>query len=127
MNSSTAAAGDVPAVFALGDSFVDTGNNNYVVTIAKSNFPPYGRDFPGETPTGRFSNGRLIPDFLAKTLGVKNLLPPYKDPTLKLEDLRTGVSFGSAGAGYDPLTSGQRVMRKRQIVFCLKIIILALL
>ncbi|CAI0629441.1 unnamed protein product, partial [Linum tenue] len=107
-SSSTAAAGDVPAVFALGDSFVDTGNNNYVVTIAKSNFPPYGRDFPGETPTGRFSNGRLIPDFLAKTLGVKNLLPPYKDPTLKLEDLRTGVSFGSAGAGYDPLTSGQR-------------------
>ncbi|CAI0388841.1 unnamed protein product [Linum tenue] len=108
-NVTAAASGAVPAaVFTFGDSLVDTGNNNYVVTIAKSNFPPYGRDFPGGKPTGRFSNGRLFPDFIAETLGVKNLLPAYKDPTLQMKDLLTGVSFGSAGAGYDPLTSQQR-------------------
>ncbi|CAI0388839.1 unnamed protein product [Linum tenue] len=71
-NVTAAASGAVPAaVFTFGDSLVDTGNNNYVVTIAKSNFPPYGRDFPGGKPTGRFSNGRLFPDFI----GTKYDLP----------------------------------------------------
>lgn len=38
-------------------------------------------------------------------LGVKDVLPPYLDPNLKIEDLRTGVNFASGGGGYDPLTS----------------------
>lgn len=54
----------VPAVFMFGDSIVDTGNNNDLITIVKSNFPPYGRDFPGEVPTGRFSNGKIPSDFV---------------------------------------------------------------
>lgn len=53
----------VPALFIFGDSVVDVGNNNYIYTIVKSNFPPYGRDFIGHTPTGRFSNGKLATDF----------------------------------------------------------------
>jgi hypothetical protein len=36
---------------------------------------------------------------------VKKLLPAYLDPNLQLQDLLTGVSFASGGAGYDPLTS----------------------
>ncbi|CAI0542694.1 unnamed protein product [Linum tenue] len=94
-----AADAAVPAVFIFGDSLVDTGNNNYIVSVAKSDFPPYGRDFPGGTATGRFGNGRILPDFIGEIFGVKNLLPPYKDPTLQMQDLLTGVSFGSAGAG----------------------------
>lgn len=54
----------VPAVFMFGDSIVDTGNNNDLITIVKSNFPPYGRDFPGGVPTGRFSNGKIPSDFV---------------------------------------------------------------
>ena len=54
----------VPAIFAFGDSIVDTGNNNYLKTLAKCNFPPYGKDFMGGIPTGRFSNGRILTDFL---------------------------------------------------------------
>ncbi|KAK4481406.1 hypothetical protein RD792_012296 [Penstemon davidsonii] len=38
-------------------------------------------------------------------LGIKPLLPPYLDPTLKAEDLITGVNFASGGAEYDPITS----------------------
>ncbi|CAL1398168.1 unnamed protein product [Linum trigynum] len=95
----------VAAVFVFGDSLVDTGNNNYIPTIAKSNFPPYGRDFPGKRPTGRFSNGRGVSDFIAEILGVKELLPPYLDPNLELQQLLTGVCFASSGAGYDPRTS----------------------
>ncbi|GLT44538.1 hypothetical protein SLA2020_184260 [Shorea laevis] len=96
----------VPAIFVFGDSVVDAGNNNNLIaTVAKCNFPPYGRDFPGGKPTGRFSNGKILNDFAAELLGIKELLPAYLDPTLQLQDLLTGVSFASGGAGYDPLTS----------------------
>lgn len=53
-----------PALILFGDSIVDTGNNNYIETIAKSNFLPYGRDFENGIPTGRFSNGKIPSDFL---------------------------------------------------------------
>lgn len=54
----------VPAVFVFGDSIVDTGNNNHIETIVKVNFPPYGRNFFGGKPTGRFSNGKVPSDFI---------------------------------------------------------------
>lgn len=43
--------------------------------------------------------------FSASKFGVKKILPAYLDPNLQLQDLLTGVSFASGGAGYDPLTS----------------------
>nr|DAD46757.1 TPA_asm: hypothetical protein HUJ06_016694 [Nelumbo nucifera] len=95
----------VPALLVFGDSIMDTGNNNYIVSLAKCNFSPYGRDFVGGIPTGRFSNGKVPSDFLAEGFGVKELLPPYLDPDLQTQDLITGVNFASGGAGYDPLTS----------------------
>ncbi|KAK9948366.1 hypothetical protein M0R45_003947 [Rubus argutus] len=93
-----------PAVFTLGDSILDTGNNDYIISITKSDFPPYGRDFMGGRPTGRFSNGRVPSDFIAERFGVKKILPAYLDPSLQLEDILTGVCFASGGSGYDPLT-----------------------
>lgn len=54
------------AMFVFGDSTVDPGNNNYLQTPFKSNFPPYGQDFVNHIPTGRFSNGRLVTDFAGK-------------------------------------------------------------
>ncbi|KAK2972889.1 hypothetical protein RJ640_030006 [Escallonia rubra] len=92
------------AIFIFGDSTVDPGNNNYIATIFKSNFQPYGRDFVNHTPTGRFTNGRLATDFIASYAGVKDYVPPYLDPSLSMEELMTGVSFASAGSGFDPLT-----------------------
>ncbi|KAK4481400.1 hypothetical protein RD792_012290 [Penstemon davidsonii] len=94
-----------PAIFFFGDSLVDTGNNNYISTIANANYPPYGKDFTGGKPTGRFSNGKVPSDLFVEELGIKPVLPPYLDPTLKAEDLITGVNFASGGAGYDPMTS----------------------
>ncbi|XP_075074712.1 GDSL esterase/lipase EXL3-like [Nicotiana tabacum] len=38
-------------------------------------------------------------------LGIKELLPPYLDPTLQAKDLITGVCFASAASGYDPQTN----------------------
>ncbi|KAL3741772.1 hypothetical protein ACJRO7_017271 [Eucalyptus globulus] len=92
------------AFLVFGDSTVDPGNNNHLNTVFKSNFPPYGRDFTNRVPTGRFSNGRLVSDFMASYVGVKDDVPAYFAPNLNFEDLKTGVSFASAGSGYDPLT-----------------------
>lgn len=93
------------SILIFGDSTVDTGNNNFVNTYLKANFAPYGRDFPGHIPTGRFSNGKLIPDFVASFLGIKQTVPPSEDPKLTNDDIRTGVSFASAGSGYDDMTT----------------------
>ncbi|TVU10215.1 hypothetical protein EJB05_43728 [Eragrostis curvula] len=95
----------VPAILVFGDSIVDTGNNNAVLTLTRSDFSPYGKDLNGGVPTGRFSNGRIPPDFLASLLGLKDLVPAYLGTDLTDEDLLTGVSFASGGTGYDPLTS----------------------
>ncbi|KAK7280767.1 hypothetical protein RJT34_25834 [Clitoria ternatea] len=96
----------VPAVLVFGDSIVDTGNNNNnYLTTAKCNFPPYGKDFMGGIPTGRFSNGKVPSDLIVEELGIKEYLPAYLDPHLKPSELSTGVNFASGGAGYDPLTS----------------------
>ncbi|KAF3664585.1 GDSL esterase/lipase [Capsicum annuum] len=95
----------VSAIFVFGDSTVDPGNNNYISTLAKCNFPPYGQDFVNHIPTGRFSNGRLVTDYLASYVGIKDFVPPYLDPSLSLDELMTGVSFASGSSGFDPLTA----------------------
>lgn len=59
-------AHQVPCFFIFGDSQSDNGNNNPLVTKAKANYPPYGIDFPNAIPTGRFTNGRNIPDCIGE-------------------------------------------------------------
>lgn len=56
----------VSAIYVFGDSIVDTGNNDYIKTYSKCNFPPYGVDFINNRSTGRFSNGKVITDFFCK-------------------------------------------------------------
>lgn len=53
-----------PAIFAFGDSILDTGNNDYISTLIKANFLPYGMNFPDGVPTGRFCNGKIPSDFI---------------------------------------------------------------
>jgi hypothetical protein len=53
------------AFFVFGDSLVDNGNNNYLMTTARADSPPYGIDYPTHRPTGRFSNGKNIPDIIS--------------------------------------------------------------
>ncbi|XP_023512753.1 GDSL esterase/lipase 1-like [Cucurbita pepo subsp. pepo] len=83
--------------FIFGDSYVDAGNNNYINTTGDflANYPPYGETF-FPTPTGRFSDGRIIPDFLAEYANLP-LIQPYLDPTNNL--YLNGVNFASGGGG----------------------------
>ncbi|BAS77382.1 GDSL esterase/lipase At2g04570 [Oryza sativa Japonica Group] len=112
-----AAAGKskVAAIIVFGDSTVDTGNNNYLSTLVRSDFAPYGRDLQlagagvsgggNGRPTGRFSNGRLAVDFISEAFGLPPLVPAYLDPAVNMSSLGAGACFASAGAGYDNATS----------------------
>ncbi|GMJ11254.1 CUTIN SYNTHASE2 [Hibiscus trionum] len=86
------------AFFVFGDSLVDNGNNNYLATTARADSPPYGIDTPSRRPTGRFSNGKNIPDFISDALGSEPTLP-YLSPELKGDKLLVGANFASAGIG----------------------------
>ncbi|KAF5732090.1 GDSL esterase/lipase 5 [Tripterygium wilfordii] len=84
-------------LFIFGDSFLDCGNNNYIntTTLDQANFWPYGETY-FRFPTGRFSDGRLISDFIAQYANLP-LIPPYLQPGL--DQYHSGVNFASAGAG----------------------------
>ena len=56
------------AFFVFGDSLVDNGNNNYLATTARADYPPYGIDYPTHRPTGRFSNGFNLPDIISELI-----------------------------------------------------------
>ncbi|KAM6585453.1 hypothetical protein CsatB_012455 [Cannabis sativa] len=85
------------AFFIFGDSFLDAGNNNYIntTTLDQANFWPYGETY-FKFPTGRFSDGRLISDFIAEYANLP-LIPPFLQPGFR--HYYKGVNFASSGAG----------------------------
>ncbi|XP_047309469.1 GDSL esterase/lipase At3g48460-like [Impatiens glandulifera] len=83
-------------IYAFGDSYTDTGNTDS--STAPSGFnhvssPPYGMTF-FHRPTNRYSDGRLMIDFVAEYLSLP-LLPPYRDAKA---DKSHGVNFAVAGS-----------------------------
>ncbi|MFS7937441.1 putative triacylglycerol lipase [Helianthus anomalus] len=84
--------------FVFGDSLVDNGNNNFLITGARADMPPYGIDSPDHSPTGRFSNGLNIPDVISEYIGSEPTLP-YLNPQLTGQKLLIGANFASAGVG----------------------------
>ncbi|TYI67561.1 hypothetical protein E1A91_D08G026400v1 [Gossypium mustelinum] len=116
----------VPCHFIFGDSLSDNGNNNNLVTLAKVNYSPYGIDFP-RGPTGRFSNGKNLQDFIAENLGFTSFMPPFAES--QGENILNGVNYASGAAGIRNETGqhlGDRISLNRQIQNH-KIIILRLL
>jgi hypothetical protein len=99
LGSGSGSAAALPrAFFVFGDSLVDNGNNNYLMTTARADAPPYGIDFPTHMATGRFSNGLNIPDIISEHLGSQPALP-YLSPDLRGAQLLVGANFASAGVG----------------------------
>ncbi|KAF5466287.1 hypothetical protein F2P56_016228 [Juglans regia] len=84
------------ALFVFGDSLFDAGNNNYINVTAesKANFEPYGMT-TFKYPNGRFSDGRIAPDYIAEYAKLP-YIAPYLHPGYHL--FVNGANFASAGA-----------------------------
>lgn len=84
-------------IYSFGDSFTDTGNTisatgpnafTYVSNL------PYGRTF-FHHPTNRYSDGRLVIDFVAQSLSLP-FLPPYLKKNVS--NTSYGINFAVAGS-----------------------------
>jgi phospholipase/lecithinase/hemolysin len=113
VTATAAAKASVPCMYVFGDSLVDNGNNNNMLSLARANYRPYGVDFH-EGPPGRFTNGRTMVDFLSEMLGIRPpLLPPYA--TAAPADLPRGVNFASGASGIRPETGNNLVSSQYHI------------
>lgn len=94
---SLSAAAPFKKIYAFGDSFTDTGNTKSI--SGPSGFghvsnSPYGTTF-FHRPTNRYSDGRLVIDFVAEALSLP-FLPPYMK--IKGNASSHGVNFAVAGS-----------------------------
>ncbi|XP_040375237.1 GDSL esterase/lipase At4g16230 isoform X2 [Rosa chinensis] len=91
-------AKETPANFVFGDSLVEVGNNNYIPSLSKADYPPNGIDFG--KPTGRYTNARTVIDIIGQSaLGLKEFTPPYLAPTTAGPVILRGVNYASGGGG----------------------------
>ncbi|PWA99797.1 Lipase, GDSL [Artemisia annua] len=82
-------------VYVFGDSYTDVGNTNGSTgphTFRHVMSLPYGRTF-FHHPTGRYSDGRMVIDFVAESLNLP-YFPPYLN---KSADTTHGVNFAVGG------------------------------
>ncbi|KAK1575332.1 hypothetical protein Q3G72_004552 [Acer saccharum] len=95
------------ALFIIGDSLYDPGNNNFlnVTSSMKANYPPFGETF-FKYPTGRVCDGRIIPDFIALHANL-SLWRPYLEPGK--HQFLNGANFASNGAPVLPYNNPQAV------------------
>ncbi|WOL11808.1 hypothetical protein Cni_G20572 [Canna indica] len=91
------AVGCYTSIFSFGDSIVDTGNAMHSGSVPETiSRLPYGQTYFGRA-TGRFSDGRLVVDFIGpQALGLPLLRPYLAGGTA--EDFLYGANFAFAGA-----------------------------
>ncbi|CAN6173645.1 unnamed protein product [Urochloa humidicola] len=114
----------VPAMYVFGDSILDVGNDNYLpgADVPRANMPYYGVDFPGgPRPTGRWSNGYNVADFIAKAMGFRRSPPAYLSLTRRSSRLVVrglgGVNYASGGAGIlDSTFAGKNIPLSKQVL-----------
>ncbi|CAK9188342.1 unnamed protein product [Ilex paraguariensis] len=82
-------------LFVFGDSYVDTGNTPKF--LANSWKEPYGITFPGK-PSGRFSDGHILTDYIASFLGIGSPLP-YQSWKSGGKSIQDGINFAHGGSG----------------------------
>nr|GLL20733.1 GDSL esterase/lipase At5g03610-like isoform X2 [Ipomoea trifida] len=90
-------------LFVFGDSYADTGNTPPIDGFECWK-EPYGITFPGK-PSGRFSDGRVLTDFIAEYLGIRSPVP-YREWKLGLNLQKYGMNFAYGGTGVFNTTNG---------------------
>uniref|UniRef100_A0A7N0VFE2 GDSL esterase/lipase 6 n=1 Tax=Kalanchoe fedtschenkoi TaxID=63787 RepID=A0A7N0VFE2_KALFE len=99
-----ASGSHIQAIFTFGDSIMDAGNNHFIKNCsAQADFPPYGSSY-FHKPTGRFTNGRTVPDFISQFLRI-TIQKPFLQVQLEAANdtngayPSNGINFASAGSG----------------------------
>ncbi|KFK35667.1 hypothetical protein AALP_AA4G021500 [Arabis alpina] len=98
-------------LFVFGDGLYDAGNKQFLSSNrVDASFPPYGVTV-GEA-TGRWSDGRIIPDYLANFMGIPQI-PPILQSTA---DFSHGANFAVAdstvlGSPPETMTLTQQVRK----------------
>ncbi|CAN0890177.1 GDSL esterase/lipase At1g54790 [Linum grandiflorum] len=92
-----------PAVFNFGDSNSDTGG--LVAGVAFPVGPPNGQTY-FHKPSGRFSDGRLIIDFLMNAVDLP-FLSPYLE-SVGAPSFKTGTNYATGGATILPANAASR-------------------
>lgn len=82
-------------LFVFGDSYADTGNTE---KLSGGWHPPYGSTFPGE-PSGRFSDGLVLTDYVASFLGIESPQPYTWRNDVNKTLLQHGMNFAFGGTG----------------------------
>uniref|UniRef100_A0A1J3I8B6 GDSL esterase/lipase n=1 Tax=Noccaea caerulescens TaxID=107243 RepID=A0A1J3I8B6_NOCCA len=106
------ASGEPPLLFTFGDSSYDVGNTKlFSSEFDPATMWPYGDSV--DYPTGRWSDGAIVPDLVGRLIGNGEPVPPVLDPKA---DLSRGASFAISGAvvlGSPPQTMsfGQQISK----------------
>ncbi|KAM7265125.1 hypothetical protein ACFE04_002808 [Oxalis oulophora] len=93
-------------LFVFGDSYVDAGNWD---VPSLSWLPPYGMTFPGK-PSGRFSDGKVLSDFIAEFLGIES---PIAYRLRQSGNQQNGINFAYGGTGVFPTTVGKPTLAQQ--------------
>lgn len=96
------------AIFQLADSAM--GDSQRISLVSRVQFNLVEKDICHRSG---LLNYYYVVIFTASYLGIKDLVPPYFNKSLSFEELKTGVSFASAGSGFDPLTAQATVCIQR--------------
>uniref|UniRef100_A0ACD5WUM7 Uncharacterized protein n=1 Tax=Avena sativa TaxID=4498 RepID=A0ACD5WUM7_AVESA len=93
------------SIFVFGDSFADVGNtpDKFGGPVSRAWYYPYGESFNGRTSgratksSGRFSDDKVQPDFLARIVGPDEAPTAYNQHGFHL--YLNGITFATGGAG----------------------------
>ncbi|CAJ2632382.1 unnamed protein product [Trifolium pratense] len=95
---------NITKLFVFGDSYADTGNIKR--GLASSWKHPYGVTFPGK-PAGRFSDGRVLTDYIAQYLKMKSPISYRVRKYAMPHHLKYGMNFAFGGTGvFETLNPG---------------------
>lgn len=115
----TSNAQDKIPLYVFGDSLFDAGMTLHVnVEGDGAKYWPYGQTY-FKGPAGRYSDGRVIPDFLAQYAGWP-FLQPYLEPGLS--NYTQGVNFAAASACVLPDTRPGKVNLALQMYYFVQMV-----
>ncbi|KAL0302146.1 UNVERIFIED_CONTAM: GDSL esterase/lipase [Sesamum calycinum] len=90
----------ISSSFCILISFALLSTGNLPTSVSRSWKSPYGITFPRK-PSGRFSDGRILTDYIASFLGIRSPFPyrQLKNLNTDTDTIQYGINFAHGGTG----------------------------